>query len=105
MPQASLSPLPEQELQQLLVDLMGQSEVIGRDVSGRTVLQIPVNDHTLARLLVFGTRAAALGHSWGPIEGRRHHHAEQMVSRCIDKRVADGGPRSCNELSRSLVLV
>lgn len=105
MPRARLSPLPEDDLQQLLVGLIGHSEVIGRDASGRTILQIPVDDHTLARLLVFGTRAAAMGHSWEPTEARRPHEAEQVASPVLTPTEADRRSRIRDELSRSLVLV
>lgn len=62
MERVTFPSMPEDDLQQLLVYLMGHCEVIGRDASGRTILQIALDDCTLTRLLVFGTTAAKMRH-------------------------------------------
>lgn len=75
MERAKLPSALEGDLQQLLVDLMEHCEVIGRDATGRIVLQIPVDDCTLARLLVLGTRAAALDRHSAATEARSRRAA------------------------------
>ena len=51
---------PGAEARALLRHLLDHGDIVGRDIAGRTIIQLPVDDWTLEKLMTFDAEAAEL---------------------------------------------